>query len=247
MRKLCLVVLLLAGIVPSCAHVKFDNRTGKPISFTRHLGTDRKYEVVRNVDEDYRRKWLLLYLIPIGHDGTDMIEECVRDGEGMVNLRIKSEWDLIDVVVTNLTLGILCTRSVNVRGDLVRFLDQPAVPVGISCSQCGSAIPQGSRFCPRCGLSQKDHAKSRTCPKCQTGNLLTAKFCSACGFALEQRVKSKICASCGHDNPEGAAFCLKCGTRIGGDGSSGIGRCSKCGHVNPDGAVFCEGCGQKIK
>ena len=121
--KIHVVVLLLSVslLCSSCMYTHYRGKTRYPISFTSNLGVDKKYERVRTVDETYRRKWLVLYLIPIGKDGSDMISEASSGGDGMVNLKIHAYWDLVDVLVTNLTFGILCTRSIQITGDIVKF------------------------------------------------------------------------------------------------------------------------------
>ncbi|MBQ7373132.1 MAG: SPFH domain-containing protein [Clostridia bacterium] len=50
-----------------------------------------------------------------------------------------------------------------------------------SCSACGKAIPQGSKFCPECGAKQ---AVASFCPECGAKVNAGAKFCSACGHKL---------------------------------------------------------------
>ncbi len=53
---------------------------------------------------------------------------------------------------------------------------QPAVKTA-PCVACGSAIPQGSRFCPECGASQAPSA----CKDCGKQLAPGAKFCPECG------------------------------------------------------------------
>src|SRR6516225_6227570 len=50
----------------------------------------------------------------------------------------------------------------------------------MQCSNCGSEIPAGSRFCSQCGTPL-----GKTCPKCAVESVSDAKFCSQCGASLE--------------------------------------------------------------
>ncbi|MBM4040809.1 MAG: hypothetical protein FJ290_20075 [Planctomycetes bacterium] len=118
-------LLVCCFLAPSCAHVTYRNTTTKPISFTSNLGVARKYEVVAHVERDFRRKWLFWYLQPIGRDGSDMIAEAVGNADGMANLKITAVFDFWDVLFSNLTQGIYCSRLVSVRGDQVRFTQGP--------------------------------------------------------------------------------------------------------------------------
>jgi len=45
------------------------------------------------------------------------------------------------------------------------------------CSSCGKTIPQGVKFCPECGASNKP----KFCTNCGTKLEPTDKFCSNCG------------------------------------------------------------------
>ena len=148
-------ILLVAAslLVTSCAHMTYRNTRGVPISFTGNLGLDKEHKVVRHVDDDYRRKWLLFYLIPIGDDGSDMIAQSVGNADGMANLRITAQWDVLDVLITNITSGIFCTRSVNIQGDLVKFVDKSGAKkeAALKCPKCGFENATGATFCIKCG------------------------------------------------------------------------------------------------
>lgn len=124
MRKL-IALVLVATMVTSCAHVTYQNSTHKPISFTRSLGTEKKFQVTGRANNDYRRQWLFWYLLPIGKDGTDMIADSVGGADALANLKIIAVYDVLDMLVTTLTLGIYSTRLVNIQGDLMRASGNP--------------------------------------------------------------------------------------------------------------------------
>lgn len=50
----------------------------------------------------------------------------------------------------------------------------------MTCSNCKSTIPAGSKFCPSCGTN----LTGVICPKCLSANQPGAKFCNNCGNAL---------------------------------------------------------------
>jgi membrane protease subunit (stomatin/prohibitin family) len=51
----------------------------------------------------------------------------------------------------------------------------------VTCPQCGTASPAGSKFCPQCGTALPHAA---FCPQCGTQAAPDAKFCARCGHNL---------------------------------------------------------------
>ena len=59
---------------------------------------------------------------------------------------------------------------------------QPEAPAQARCAACGTALPEGAKFCPECG---KPAAKKTVCPVCGTvPKSENAKFCAECGAPL---------------------------------------------------------------
>lgn len=62
----------------------------------------------------------------------------------------------------------------------------PAAPAaaasGTFCSECGHAVPEGSKFCPGCGTPQK---VASGCPGCKQPVPPGSKFCPSCGAKQE--------------------------------------------------------------
>lgn len=50
---------------------------------------------------------------------------------------------------------------------------------GGRCAACGTALPEGARFCPGCGKPA-----ARVCPVCGAAPAADAKFCANCGAPL---------------------------------------------------------------
>ncbi|MBO5432244.1 SPFH domain-containing protein [Methanocorpusculum sp.] len=75
------------------------------------------------------------------------------------------------------------------------------------CAKCGTAVPEGAKFCPGCGEKQ---ASGSFCPECGAAVPAGAKFCPECG----KKVGSPVCAKCGAELAAGAKFCPECGERV---------------------------------
>lgn len=67
----------------------------------------------------------------------------------------------------------------NQLGDMFNTNQQSNV---IKCTNCGSNIPEGSKFCPSCG-SQVGSSNTIVCPKCGK-TVVKGKFCPECGEKL---------------------------------------------------------------
>ena len=84
---------------------------------------------------------------------------------------------------------------------------QTATPAGKVCPKCGTAVPDGAKFCPGCGEKQ---ASGSFCPECGAAVPSGAKFCPECG----KKMGASACPKCGAELSAGAKFCPECGERV---------------------------------
>jgi len=84
-----------------------------------------------------------------------------------------------------------------------------AAAVMIACPKCGTANPQGNKFCASCG--GKLGQKTVPCPKCKAEVPEGTKFCPECGGPVSATVK---CKACGADAPATSKFCPACGKTL---------------------------------
>ena len=95
------------------------------------------------------------------------------------------------------------------------------------CEKCKANIPNGAKFCPKCGAKVKkakaQDVQMKKCPSCGAENPPSAKFCKVDGYQLQQ-AKKKVtekskdvihCPKCGTKNRPTAKFCKKDGTPLG--------------------------------
>jgi ribosomal protein L40E len=95
------------------------------------------------------------------------------------------------------------------------------------CKKCKANIPNGAKFCPKCGAAVKiakaQDIRTKKCPSCGAENPPSAKFCKVDGYQL-QKTKKKIvektkkviyCPKCGTKNRPTAKFCKKDGAPLG--------------------------------
>lgn len=79
------------------------------------------------------------------------------------------------------------------------------------CHACGEQLPEGARFCSRCGAKLPEHPGitrtqpvSRTCPVCKSAVSPSADFCTTCGARLDETGgPASACACAQMDPPAG--------------------------------------------
>jgi len=76
---------------------------------------------------------------------------------------------------------------------------------GTECGKCGEMIPDGAKFCPKCGS-----ANGMTCPGCKAVVKAGSKFCPECGKSLG----NKTCPNCKAQVKAGSKFCPECGKGV---------------------------------
>ncbi len=101
----------------------------------------------------------------------------------------------------------------NAMGNVVPNVQMARQPVGetvVKCSNCGSEMPEGAKFCLECGQKAEEPKKENkiTCPNCKAA-VPEAKFCLECGYKFLTE-----CSSCKAKLVPGAKFCLECGQKI---------------------------------
>lgn len=125
-----------------------------------------------------------------------------------------------------------------------------------NCAYCNAEIPEGNRFCVKCGKSvetdiipSENSVDKNICPNCYTEVEPNLRFCTQCGTKIEKITTSKSPTTCPHCYAEinpGLRFCTKCGKEIT-QGSSYHTTCPKCYTDNEPGLKFCTKCGTSLK
>lgn len=63
-----------------------------------------------------------------------------------------------------------------------KFCPECGKPLGLTCSECGSVVPPGTKFCPECGAKI---GGGKVCSKCGADIPAGSKFCQECGEKQE--------------------------------------------------------------
>lgn len=74
----------------------------------------------------------------------------------------------------------------------------------VKCPDCGTAVPDGAKFCPGCGKS----FGTDVCVSCGKPIPKGAAFCPECGSAQKEK-----CSKCGTEMVVGTKFCPECGNK----------------------------------
>lgn len=79
----------------------------------------------------------------------------------------------------------------------------------ITCVSCGATISKNFKFCPQCGVENKEIAKE--CPSCHNIVAFKANFCPDCGTKLFDKNNIVLCKYCGKIVSKDDAYCPDCG------------------------------------
>jgi RNA polymerase subunit RPABC4/transcription elongation factor Spt4 len=79
----------------------------------------------------------------------------------------------------------------------------------ITCVKCGATIAKNFKYCPQCGVENKEVAKE--CPKCHNIVAFKANFCPDCGTKLFDKNNVVLCKHCGRIVSENDLYCPDCG------------------------------------
>jgi len=116
MRKVVVSIaaLALVIIVTGCATLPLESNLGMPISMT-----DMKSAPAQTFESQSKAIWLFWGLMELSLPTVDgVVGPVVAGHSGVQNLKITTETDVIDFIVTNLTSGIVVLRTVTIEGQV---------------------------------------------------------------------------------------------------------------------------------
>ena len=116
MRKVISTVVffvLIIGIV-GCATLPMESKLDRPVSMT-----DMKETPVKNFSSENKAIWLFWGLISIAVPEVDGVLVPEMAGHnGVQNMKITTESDVIDLIVTIFTDGVVTMRTVTIEGEV---------------------------------------------------------------------------------------------------------------------------------
>ena len=116
MRRMLLsiVALMLVIFLTSCATVSVKSKLDKTVSLTSMKGAS-----VRSFDVKQRAIWLLWGAIPLNVPKVDqVVGPRVEDRTGIQNLKVQPKINIVDTLVTVLTVGIVTTKTISISGEV---------------------------------------------------------------------------------------------------------------------------------
>ena len=118
-----ILVVASTGTLAGCSTIRNQPTEGiyKQISYGSHI-PDGSSEVVRHFTASGRSSFWFFRLIPANKvNVVSLAEKQVGPNEGAVNLRAKTEFDLIDFLISLVTFDIYSTWHIEVSGDIVKL------------------------------------------------------------------------------------------------------------------------------
>ena len=152
-----------------------------------------------------------------GYTEKDVLQAEVQKAyaEGIGNMTITGggggvAGDMIGLGVGMAAAGAVAPQMGEMFKGFGGFVGDTAAPSAkITCPNCASEVPEGSKFCLNCGNKIEPLADNEIiCPACGK-KTNKGKFCMECGSPLQAK-----CPGCGADIQNGAKFCPECGTKL---------------------------------
>lgn len=91
----------------------------------------------------------------------------------------------------------------------------------MKCSNCGSEVKEGAKFCRECGteiVEKTEVLEQNICSECGSILVENALFCNNCGHRISsgdcETEASNRCPNCNSPLKDGALFCGECGTSL---------------------------------
>lgn len=115
MKILVKTITLLAILsMVGCATLTLESKLNKPVSMTKERGTQVKTFVMQK-----QAIWLFWGLIPISVPNIDdVVGAEVADHGGVQNLKIKTEYTLLNWFLGAVTQGVIYSQTVTIEGQV---------------------------------------------------------------------------------------------------------------------------------
>ena len=90
---------------------------------------EKPYEVIKSFSINDKAAWVIGIIpvnLPAGDNNTylgTLIDQQVReaDGDGAINVKIRAQFQFVDILVNVVTLGIYMPRTVTITGDIIKY------------------------------------------------------------------------------------------------------------------------------
>ena len=119
-----IIIVSLVSLTLSCESVIYETHSSDTfVSLTTPNNID-DYEVVGELKYNTKAIFLIAQLITIKDSEIDKaINKQVNkfDGDGVINLKIHEQYDIVDVVISLFAGGFVNTRTVKVNGDIIKM------------------------------------------------------------------------------------------------------------------------------
>ncbi len=88
------------------------------------IAEKKEYSVIKHFSVTDRSGWFIIGLIPSGHTNVNEIvsnELKAAGGDAVINLKIETKHDFVDVLIGILVGGIYNTRVSIIEGDIIKY------------------------------------------------------------------------------------------------------------------------------
>ena len=125
-RLLCgIAVSALTVLLSGCfAQQYVAGAVDKPAMMSGAAAEKKEFSVLKHFTVTDRSGWFLFGLIKSGHTNlNEIIQDELKSagGEGVINLKIETIYDPVDVLIGLLVGGLYNTRATHLEGDIIKY------------------------------------------------------------------------------------------------------------------------------
>lgn len=130
---------LLLATLAGCTTLTYHAGPQKPV--LANDGLVRPHHISSQFLEKGRRYYLLWGLVSLeGFDGYDLIAARIDQGDGIVNLNARERYSFEDQLLSLFTLGIVSSRTMEVRGAVFTYTPPPPAPTTVVVPPSGGTV-----------------------------------------------------------------------------------------------------------
>lgn len=119
-----IISMFLVSLALSCENVLYETHSSEVFVSLTTPNNIGDYKVVGELKYNTKAIFLALQLITIKDSEIEKaINKQVKksDGDGVINLTIHEQYDIVDIVISVFVGGLINTRTVKVNGDIIKM------------------------------------------------------------------------------------------------------------------------------
>ena len=119
-----LAIIIIVTLAGCFAQQYVGSAVDKPSSLSGAAAEKKEFTVVKHFNITDRSGWFILGLIKSGHTNlNEILQNELKEagGDAIMNVKIETMYDPLDIIITVLVGGIYNTRVSHIEGDVIKY------------------------------------------------------------------------------------------------------------------------------